>query len=193
MFLDNQVCSLAKAAADGFVDGWVGHGLVHVLLAAVVAVVCGGRVARVDGEELAFNVWAEIVDVVYAFDLGLLDAGKGLCLDAPLVELFNLDVHARVRLLVWHDAVDGAVGEAGSLFNVCLCAIVELLGDETFQGVRGHDCVFAGDDNGWLVLFPAIEALGDDWGDEFEDLGPNSTGDDVSGADLVNDLTLAVL
>ena len=193
VLLDDQVGRLAQAGADGLADGRVGHGLVHVLLAAVVAVVGRGRVARVDGEELALDVWAEIVDVVHASDVGLGQAGKRFRLNAPLVELFDLDVHARVGLLVRHDAVDGAVGEAGSVVDVRLCVVVERLGDEALERVGGHDGVLARNHNGRLLLLAAVEALGDDGGDELEDFRADGAGDDVGGADFVDDLAFVVL
>ena len=192
MFLDDQVRRLAEAAADGLVDGRIGHGLVHVFLATVIAVVGCRRVACVDGEELALDVRAEVFDVVHAPDLRLLDADEGLGLDAPLVELLDLDVHARVGFLVGHDPVDGAVGEAGTLIDVCFGAVVEFLGDEALEGVGGHDGVLARDDDGWVVLLAGVKALGDDWGDEFEDLWPDGACDDVGGADLLDDLAFVV-
>ena len=192
MLLDDQVCRLAEAATDGFVDGRIGHGLMYVFLATVVAVVGCRCMARVDGEELALNVRAEVLDVVHAPDLRTLYAGEGLGLDAPLVKLFDLDVHARVGFLIRYDAVDGAVGEACSLVNVYFSAVVECLDDEALESIGGHDGVLAGDDDGWVVLLACIQALGDDWGDKFEHPRSDRAGDDIGGADLLDNLAFAV-
>lgn len=150
--------------------------------------------ASVDSEELALDVRLEVLNEVDTLN-GWWVAVEGLLLDAPLVELLDEDVHARALGLHRHDAVNGRVGEAGLSGDVGLGLVGHLGLDEATESVGGANGVLAGNDGerGHLLLLASLNALGDGLGDELENVWADSTGNDVSSGDLVDDLAHAVL
>ena len=193
VLLHDENGRLTQDVAHDIVDLLVYHGVVDQLLAALLAVVGGGGVARVDGEELALDEGLEVVDEMDALDVRVADAVEGGLLDAPFVELFDFDVEARVGVLVGHDAVDGAVGEARFGVNVVLGSVAEFVEDEAFQRVGSVDGVLARDDGDRVVQFAVLNAPGDDGTDELENVWANGAGDEVSGGDLLDHFLLLVL
>lgn len=193
---DNQALGLVEGAANLGHDGLVLQRIVDGALSAVVAVVGGGGVAGVDGEELALDKGGEVVDPVDALNVGDADVLKRRLLDDPLEELFERHVEAGVGVLGGDDAVNGRIGVAGAgvvVVDAVLGGVVGTL-DELGERVGGANGVFAGNDGkGLEVRRAAVDALGDDGGDELEDAGPDGAGDDVGGADLVDELGLVRL
>ena len=179
VLVDNQMGGFGESVVHDFADLRVGEGVVDHFLAAVVAVVGGGGVARVDGEELALDVGHEVVDPLDAFDVGVFLVGlPGGLVDDPFEEGFDLDVEAGVRVLQRDDAVDGRVGEAGPLVVVGQALGFGVLGvfDVGGEGVGCADGVFARDDRERRAGGAGVDAFGDDWGDEFEDVGADGAG-----------------
>ena len=184
----DKVSSLLEHVLHDVVELLVLEHLVDVLESLVVAVVGSSGVAGVDGVELALNVRLEILDVVHALDGGRVAGLEGLRLDAPLVEILDLDVHALAFVLQRHNPVNSRIGEAGLVLDVRLAVVGELLLDEAAEGVCGADGVLAGDDGDWLLLLAGVDAFGDGLRDEFEDVGPNGAGDYVRGGNLLDHL-----
>jgi hypothetical protein len=132
------------------------------------------------------------VDVL---DLGVavLRAVEWWQLNAPLEELLNLDVEASIGVLVGNDAINGGVGETSLVGNVLLSLIRELGLDEASESVGGTDHVLAGNNSQWVVKLAGLNALGDDWGNELEDVGSDGAGDSVGSGNLLDHLVLLVL
>ena len=163
---------------DDLVDGGVLEGVVDGFLAAVVAVVRGGGVARVDGEEFALDEGFQVVDV---FDGGYLGRAvwlKGGALDDPLVEALYLDVQAGIGVLAGDDAVNGRVCETCTVVDggEAVWRCVFALFDEAGQGVGGVDGVFTGNDGDWDRVGASVNGLANDWSDELENSGADGTG-----------------
>lgn len=193
---DDEALGLLKSATDLGHDGLVLEGVVDGALATVVAVVGGGGVRGVDGEELALDEGSQVLGPVDALDGGDADVLEGSLFDDPLKELLEGDVEASVGVLGGDNAVNGRVGVAGArgvvLEAVGGCVFRSL--DELGEGVRGADGVFAGNDGEGLERsITAVDALGDDGGDELEDAGADGAGDDVGGGNLVDQVGLVGL
>lgn len=118
---------------------------------------------------------------------------EGLQLYAPLEELLDLDVHACVWLLLRHNAVDGGVGKARFAVEVLLRLVRELALDEAAEAVGGANHVLAGDNRDRVVELTVLNTLGDDRGDELENVWPNGTGHSVGRGDLLDDVGFVVL
>ena len=189
---DKQGLGLGQGALDLGQDGLVLEGVVHGALAAVVAVVGGGGVAGVDGEELALDVGAQVVDPVDAMDVGDANVLEGGLFDDPLEELLQCHVEAGVGVLGGHDAVNSRVGVAGALVVALEAVGRGVFGvlDEAGEGVGGADGVLAGDDVQGAPVGAGVDALRDDGSDELEDVGADGAGDHVGGADRLDDLGL---
>lgn len=192
---DEQVLGLGQGAAHLGHDLLVLQGVEDGALAAVVAVVGGGGVAGVDGVELALDEGRQVVDPVDAFDGGDADVLKGRLVNHPLEELLKRHVQAGVGVLGGHDAVDGGVGIASTqvvrlqTLGVGVAGILDVAG----QRVRGADGVLASNNmKGSLLraVGAGVDALGNDGGDELEDVGADGAGDDVGGADLLDQIVL---
>lgn len=196
VLLDNEALGLGEGAADLGHDVLVLQGVVDGSLSAVVAVVGGGGVARVYGEELALDKGGEVVNPGDALDAGDAVLGKGLLLDDPFKELFQGDVEAGVGVLGRDDAVNGRVGVAGAevvVVEAFLGGVGGIL-DELGEGVGGANGVFAGNDGqGLEVVGALVDAAGNDGGDELEDAGADGAGDDVGLANLVDEVLLVGL
>ncbi len=193
---DNQALGLVEGTTDLGHDGLVLQSIVDGALSAVVAVVGGGGVAGVDGEELALDEGGEVLDPVDALNVGDADVLKRRLLNNPLEKLFQRHVEAGVGVLGRDDAVNGRVGIASArvvVLDAVLGGVVGAL-DELGEGVGGANGVLAGNDGeGLEVRGAAVNALGDDGGDELEDAGADGAGDDVGGADLVDEVGLVRL
>ena len=179
VLVDNQMRSLGEGFVDDVADLLVVEGVVDGLFAALVAVVGRCGVARVDGEEFALDVGDEVVDPLDAFDVGVFLVGlPGGLVDDPFEEGFDLDVEAGVGVLQRDDAVDGGIGETGTLVVVGEALGFGVLGvfDMACEGVGCADSIFAGDDGEGSVGGASVDALGDDWGNKFEDVRANSAG-----------------
>ena len=192
VLVDDQRGRLAQHVAHEVVDLLVVHRLVDQRFAPLLAVVGRCCVPRVHREQLALDERLQVVDEVHALDLRVLRAVERLQLHAPLVELLDLDVQARVGVLVRHDAVNGAIGEPSFAVDVALHGLVELVKDEALQGVCGADGVLAGNDGERILKLAAFNTLGDDGSDELEDVGSDGTGHRVGGGNLLDDLWLLV-
>lgn len=193
---DEQVLGLGQGAAHLGHDLLVLQGVEDGALSAVVAVVGGGGVAGVDGVELALDEGGQVVDPVDALDGGDADVLEGGLVDNPLEELLERDVEAGVGVLGRDDAVNGRVGIAGTEVVRVEASRVGVPGvlDVAGEGVGGSNGVLAGNDMQGSLLVgavcAAVDALCDDGGDELEDVGADGAGDDVGGADLLDQLLL---
>ena len=179
VLVDDEMGSLGEGFVDNVADLLVIEGVVDHLLAALVAVVGGCCVARVDGEEFALDVGDEIVDPLDAFDVGVFLVGlPGGLVDDPFEEGFDLDVEAGIGVLEGDDAVDGGVGETGTLVVVGKTLGFGVLGvfDVACEGVGCTNGILAGDDGEGSVGCTGVDAFGDDWSDEFEDVRANGAG-----------------
>src|SRR5438270_670428 len=92
VLIDDEGSRLLQARLDFVVDGLVAHGFSDALHPAIVPVVGGASVSRVDGEELALNVRLKIVDPFYAVDFRVLMVSKRRPLDDPFEKALDLDV-----------------------------------------------------------------------------------------------------
>lgn len=192
LLYDEHGC-LAQDVAHDVVDLLVYHRFVDVLLTALLAVVGGGSVTRIDGEELTLDKGFEVIHKVNSLDFRVADAMEGRFLDAPFVELFDLDVEACVGVLVRDDAVDGAIGEASFGVDVGLGFFTELVKNEPLQRVGGIDGIFACDDGDWVIQLAVLNGLGDNGCDELENIRADGASDDVGSGNLFDYLALLVL
>lgn len=189
---DEQVLGLGQGAADLGHDLLVLEGVEDGALAAVVAVVGGGGVAGVDGVQLALDEGRQVVDPVDALNRRNADVLKGSLVDNPLEELLQRHVEAGVGVLGGHDAVNGGVGIASAQVVRLETLRVGVSGvlDEAGEGVGGSNGVLASNDVQGVLVCAAVDALCDDGGDELEDVGADGAGDDVGGADLLDQVLL---
>lgn len=189
---DEQVLGLGQGAADLGHDLLVLEGVEDGALSAVVAVVGGGGVAGVDRVQLALDEGRQIVDPVDALDGRDADVLKGRLVDNPLEELLQRHVEAGVGVLGGDDAVNGRVGIASAQVVRLETLRVGVAGvlDEAGEGVGGANGVLAGNDVQRVLVGAAVDALCDDGGDELEDVGADGAGDDVGGADLLDQVLL---
>ena len=196
VLVDDEGLGLEESAADLGHDVFILEGIVDGALAAVVAVVGGGGVAGVDGEELALDEGGEVADPVDALDAGDAYVLKGGLVDDPLKELLQCDVKPGVGILRGDDSVNGRVGEAGTFavggdaLRLGVLGVLDVLG----EGIRGANCVLAGDDvEGGEAGVAGVDALCDDGGDEAEDVGADGAGDYVCLGDLLDQVLLVGL
>lgn len=184
---DDEGLGLLESAADFRKDVLVLKSIVDGLLTTVVAVVGSSSVASVDSEELALNVRSQVADPVDAVNLGDANVLKGSLVDDPLKELLQGHIKTSIGVLGRDDTVNGRVGVAGTEVVVLETRLGGVLLDELCEGVGGADGILAGNDvQGSLVVGAELDTLGDDWGDELEDAGTDGAGDDLGGADLLN-------
>lgn len=186
---DNQVLGLHESTADLGEDLLVLESIVDSAASSIVAVVGGGGVAGVDGEELALDERLEVVDPVDAVDLGNANILERSTVNNPLEELLERHVKTGVGVLSGNNSVDGRVGVASAEVvvldarGVSVARVLDVFG----ESVGGTDGVLTGDDVEWRqVLGSSIDTLGDDGSDELENVGTNGAGDDVGLADLFN-------
>ena len=155
-----------------------------------------GGVASVDSEELALNEGSKVVNPVDALNLGNTDILEGSLVDNPLKKLLELHVKTGIGVLSGNDSVYGRVGIAGALVVVLEALGSSVLGvlDEGGKCVGGIDGVLASNDvERALVLSTAVDTLGNDGGDKLEDVGADGASDNLSLADLLNQVLLVVL
>ena len=146
----------------------------------IMAEVRRGCVARVHGKQLSLDERRQIPYPLHAHNVWVFEVRlpRGL-LDNPFEKGFDGDVEAGVGVLTGDDTVDGAVGEAGTLFD---CAGVFRghvfgVGDEVVEGCGGANGILAGDYRQRFRFGAGIDGFGDYGGDEFEDVGANGAGD----------------
>lgn len=190
---NNEALGLHQGAANLCHDLLVLESIVDGALSSVVAVVGSGGMASVDGKELALYEGLEVADPVDALNLGNANVLKRSAVDDPLEELLQRHIKTGIGVLGGHNSVDGRVGVTGSQVVVVKTRGVGVAGvlDVPGQSVGGANGVLASDDvQGRLVVGSAVDALGDDRGDEAEDVGTDGAGDDIGGADLLDEVLL---
>lgn len=186
----NQVLGLVESPSDLSHDLLVLQGIVDGALAAVVTVIGSSGMAGVDSEELTLNEGAKIADPVDALDIGDADILKRSLLDNPLKELLKRDIKASIGVLSGNNAVNSRVSVTSTLVVVIETLRSGILGilDEAGESVCGADGVLAGDDvDRGQVLGAAVDALGNDGGDEAQDVGANRACDDICCANLLDE------
>lgn len=145
---DDQALGLHESTAHLGHDLLVLESIVDSTLSSVVAVVSGGGVAGVDGEELALDEGSKVVDPVDALDVGDANVLEGGAVNDPLKELLQCHVESSVGVLGWDDSVDGRVGVASSQVVVLKTrglSVARVL-DVLSESVCSADGVLAGDD-----------------------------------------------
>lgn len=192
----DEVLSLHQSATDLSHDLLVLKGIVDGALSPVVTVVGSGSVASIDGEELALDKGGEVVNPVNALDAGDADVLKGSAVNDPLEEFLERHIEAGVGVLSRHNSVNSRVGVAGTQVVVLETRGVGVAGvlDVLSESVGSANSVLAGNDVQWrLVVGSAVDTLGDDGGDELEDIGANGASNNVGGTDLLNEVLLVRL
>ncbi|KAI6752014.1 hypothetical protein HG531_006710 [Fusarium graminearum] len=145
---DDQALGLHESTAHLGHDLLVLKSIVDSTLSSVVAVVSGGGVASVDGEELALDEGSKVVDPVDALDVGDANVLEGGAVNDPLKELLQCHVESSVGVLGGDDSVDGRVGVASSQVVVLKTrglSVARVL-DVLSESVCSADGVLAGDD-----------------------------------------------
>ena len=193
VLLNDEGGGLRKDIHDNATDFLVGHRFVDGLLSKIVSVIGGGGVTSVDGVQLAFDVWLEVLNPVDSRDVWMAKFTKGGLLNGPLVELLDLDVQAGIGLLCGDDSIDGGVGKASTGGKGLDAGRIGVVLDETVEGVGGANGVLAGNHGHWGLGGTGINPLGDGGSDKLEDSGANGAGDDISGGDFVDNIVHVVL
>ena len=133
----------------------------------------------VDGEEFALDIWHQVVDPFYGFDLWRAVRSKGRLVNNPLVERFDLNVEAGIGVLLWDNTIDGRVGETGTLADggeTVFGGILRVL-DELCKFVGSPNHVLTGNDSEWCWGGTGVDCFSDDRSNEFENIGADSAGD----------------
>ncbi len=99
-------------------------------------------------------------------------------LDNPFEERFNLDIEACVGVLTGDDAVDSRVSKSSAVVDGGESGFGGILGVfyEAGKSAGGANGVFAGDDGKGCGGSTAVNPLGNDGSDEFQDVRSNSAG-----------------
>lgn len=188
---DDQVASFLEGLANLGHDGLVLKSIVNGALAAVVSVVGGSSVTSVDSVQLALDEGSELINPVDTINAG--DLLEGSALNNPLVKLLERHIQAGVGILCRDNAVNGRVGEASALVVILQAvgsSIARLL-DVLSKGVGRANGVFAGNDrDGGQVVGSLVDTLGDDRGDEFQDIRTDRTRDNISSGNLLDQVGL---
>jgi hypothetical protein len=145
---DDQALGLHESTTDLGHDLLVLKSIVDSSLSSVVAVVSGGGMASVNGEELALDEGSKIVNPVDTLDVGDTNVLEGGAVNNPLEELLQCDVESSVGVLGGNDSVDGRVGVASSqvvILKTSGLSVARVL-DVLSKSIRGADSVLAGDD-----------------------------------------------
>jgi len=150
----------------------------------------------VDSEKLALDVWLEVVDEVDTLDWWATTPCilEGCLVNAPLVELLELNIESGARVLLRNDTVDSTVGKASLVVEFFLACLCQLREDVASEGISSVDHVLASNDVEFLLVFTAlVDTLCDDRSDESEDVGTDSASDKVCLGDLFHDVVLVSL
>ena len=194
VLVDDQMSSLLDSVTNDVMELFVLEYLVDVGNLGLVSIVGSSGVRGVDSEELTLNVWLEIVDVVNALDLGLLATIlEWLLLDAPLIELLNLDIQAGISILLGNNSVNRRVGETSLAVDVLLSILAELALNESSPCSCGIDSILASNDCDRVVKCTSLDRLGNRLCNKLEDVGADSAGDNVSRGNFLDDLVHLIL
>lgn len=189
----DQMSGFLQSLMDFLSDLFVGHSLMDGLDSLLVGKVGGSGVAGVDGEELTLNVWLKVIDPVNAIDLGMarLEAAG---LDTPLVERLNDNIKVGIGRLGGDNSIDGRIAKFGFGTQILENFRLQVLGvgDEGFESIGRVDHVFTSNDCKRLCVGACSNAISNGLGDELEDIGANSAGDNVGVGNLLNDIVHVV-
>jgi hypothetical protein len=174
-----QLLGLAQHALDGRPDHLVVQGVAQLPDAPGEAVVGGGGVAGVDGEQLALDVRGQVVDPGGVGN-GRLRAAEGRTLDGPLEVALDGDVKAVLARLGGHDAVDRGVGEHRPGRHRRPLRLGHGRADVAGQHVGRVDGVLTGHHGqGGRPPWPLVQPGGDHRGDELQHRRADRRGHDV--------------